>query len=348
MTVKKVRTDAEKRYFARQDAWVKSFVNDIYHRTGVPRTDTNTALFTRSLAKILATPFDRRYPKLNMLEILPSVPAIEMGAASVISRGHQIHGVAELGGGYGNNIPTVTLDGHESEQIMHPVLAKFPIFYQDLEHAAFSGVDLSTKLAAAAYRVVAEAIDNGLAYGAASGGTTGMINNVNISGAGPGFARVIQGGTTVGTTGSWALAATTNANIVDDFRFAINVVEASTIFKVDRVVVAPDEWARLIAPDSNLGYQPNLKTVLEASFGITIMQSLRLDSVPATLTPAGTAQNRAIFFESNPEIFNPLVSMGPEQYPPKVGDTGYEVTVHQRCGGVESMSPLGAVYFDMA
>lgn len=346
MIQKKVHTDAEKRYFARQDAWVKSFVDDIHARLGIPKTDTNTALFTRSLAKILATPFDRRYPKLNMLEILPSVPTIEMGAASVISRGHQIHGVAELGGGYGNNIPTVTLDGHESEQIMHPVLAKFPIFYQDLEHAAFSGVDLSTKLAAAAYRVVAEAIDNGLAYGSTSGGTTGMINNANIAGAA--LARVIQGGTTPGTTGSWALPATTAANIVDDFRFAINAVEASTLFKVDRVVVAPDEWARLVAPETALGYAPNLKTVLEASFGITIMQSLRLDSVPAALCPAGTAQNRAIFFEANPEIFNPLVSMGPEQYPPKVGDLGYEITVHQRCGGVESMSPLGGIYFDMA
>lgn len=339
-------TDSERRYRARQDAWVRGFVSDIYARTGIPRNDTNTALFTRSLAKILATPFDRRYPKLNMMEVLPSVPAIEMGAASVISRGHQIHGVAELGSNYGTRIPTVTLDGHEHEIQMFPALAKFPIFYQDLEHAAFSGVDLSTKLAAAAYRVISEAIDFGLAFGAASGGTTGMINNANV--AGVALARVAQLGTLAGTTGAWALPATTDANIVDDFRICIDLIEASTLFKVDTVVVSPNEWARLITPTPAAGYAPNLKAVLEASFGITIMQSLRLVAVPAALCPAGTAQNRAIFYEKNTEVFNPLVSMGPEQYPPKVGDTGYEITVHQRCGGVESMSPMGALYADMA
>ena len=345
MSSKKTRTDAEKSYFARQDAWVNSFVDDIFRRTTVVKNDTNTALFARSLAKILATPFDRRIPKLNMAEVLPSVPAIEMGAASVISRGHQIIGSTMLGSSYDTEIATVTVDGHEHEMAMFPALCKFPIFYQDLEHAAFSGVNLPTKMAAAAYRVIAETIDNALAFGIASGAVTGMINNANV--AGPALANVIQGGTTVGTTGSWALAGTTNAQVVADFAFAINAVDASTNFAVDTVAVAPAEWSRLIQPESALGYLPNLKSVLESVYSIRIINTMRLTSIPAALCAGGASVNRAVFFESSPDVFNPLISMGPEQYPPKVGDTGYEITVHQRCGGVESMSPLGAVYFDV-
>lgn len=341
-------TDAESSYIARQDAWCRSVARrmDAYLAdTYGTRRDTNTALFTRSLAKILAMPFDRRHPALNMMDILPSAPAVDMGAASVISRGHDIIGQAEVAVSYDTEIPTVTIQGRENEIKMFPALAKFPLFYQDMMQAAFGGVALQAKMAAAAYRVIREAIDLALAFGNASAGFNGAWNNSDTAGAA--LARVLQGAVTAGITGAWSAIATTDANIINDVRQAIDTIEADGLYNVDAIAVGPLEYGRLAQPTTALGYAPNLLSVIQASFGVVIHKSQRLAAIPAADAAGGVSCARAVFFERSVEVFNPLVTMGPEQYPPKVGDIGYEITVHQRTGGVESTNPLGAIYLDM-
>jgi hypothetical protein len=175
--------------------------------------------------------------------------------------------------------------------------------------------------------------------------TAGAFNNANMAGAA--LANVIQGAVTPGATGVWAGAAT-DAQIVADFRLAIDTVKAGSIYRPDTVVVGPLEMGRLLQPTTAAGYTPNLKTILEDSWNIEIFESERLRAIPAADAAGGVAVARAVFFEKSLEVFNPLLTVGPEQYPPKQMDTGYEVTVHQRLGGVESTNPLGGVYFDMS
>jgi hypothetical protein len=330
-------SDAERRWRSDQKTWIDSFVKRM-RQDGCIR-DTNTALFTRSLAQILARPFDRRYPALIAETMMERGEPVDVAAASVISQGHEVFGEATVTSTYQTEVATVQVQGHEQAIVMYGVLAKFFIGYQQIRAAAMAGVPLSMKLADAAYRVVATTKDVCLSTGNAGAGFTGMINNVSVG--------VVQGAVTlipVATTGLWDAVATTDANIIQDVNLLKAWAERTSIYKMTDLAVAPTDYGRLITPTTAAGYSPNLKTVIENSFGLKVSEWPRLAGAAITGAPA----NRAILYEKSVDVFNPLVAPGPEQFPPVQTDTGYSVTVHQRIGGVDCMNPLGALYFDMA
>lgn len=330
-------TDVEKRFRDRQTGWVKLFSSRL-RADGHLTTDTATALFERSLAKILATPFDRRYPKLIALELMAPPEYVELGAASVISQGHEIRGEATLTSSYQTEIAMVEIVGREHEMLMHGLVAKWFLGYQQIAHAAFSRVPLPTRLARAAYRVIAEGMDHALSIGDASAGIKGMANVAAVpKGAGGGAVF----------TGTWATAAT-SAQILDDVRDAVDLIEKDSIFKPTDLAVGPLEWNRLIAPETLVGYAPNLLTHIREAYGLNVVKWERLRAIPAADAVNGAPVARAVFYEKTQDVFHPLITAAPEQYPPKTEDLGYSVVVHQRTGGVESTQPLGAYYVDMA
>jgi hypothetical protein len=319
-----------------QRAWVKGFVERLVSDGQI--TDTHTALFERSLAKILATPYDRRYPALKALEMMQIPEPVEVGAASVISRGHEIRGEATLTSNYQTEVSRVEVVGREHELTMFGILSSFFIAYQQIQHAAFARVPLQTWLAKACYRVVAEGMDLTLSLGSDSAGVTGMINNANVP--------VVQGGVGV-YHGDWAAVGTTDAEILADVEAAVGAVETGSLYTPNVLAVGPLEYNRFIRPQTLAAFAPNLKSHVEAAFSLKVMKWERLREIPAAYAAGGVAVARAVLYENELEIFNPLVTAAPEQYPPRQQLVGYEVAVHQRCGGVESMNPLGALYFDM-
>lgn len=331
-------TEDERLYRDRQTRWVKDFAK-LARAHGELRGDTATGLFERSLAKILVTPFDRKYPKLVTLEMMAPPEFVEFGAASIISQGHELRGEATLTSSYDTEIPIVEVVGREHEMAMHGLVSMWHLAYQQIAQAAFAKTPLPTKLAAACYRVIAEGVDRVLALGDVDAGIRGMINVAAVPAAAGG------GGV---FTGTWATAATA-AQILADVEIAVGLIENLSIYKPTALAVGPLEWNRLIRPETSLTYAPNLKHHIEAAYGLTVVKWERLRSMTAADAVGGAAGvARAIFYEKTSEVFHPLLTSAPEQYPPKVGDLGFSVTVHQRVGGVESTNPLGAYYLDMA
>ncbi len=330
-------TQIERKWRNDQQTWVKAFVGRLVADGRI--TDTSTALFERSLAKILATPFDRRYPALKALEMMQTPQPIEVGAASVISRGHEIKGKATLTSNYQTEVSRVEVVGREHELMMFGILASFFIAYQQIQHAAFANVPLQTWLAKACYRVIAEGIDITLSLGNASAGVTGMVNNVNVP--------RVQGGVGV-YHGDWAAVATTDAEILADIEAMMGEMETGSLYTPDTLAVGPLEYNRFIRPQALASFSPNLKAYVEAAYGLKVVKWERLREIPAAFALGGVAVARAMLYENTLEVFNPLITAAPEQYPPKQEITGYEIGVHQRCGGVESMNPLGALALDMS
>jgi len=338
---------AEKAYLDRQKRWGEEFARKCV-RDGIFR-DTDTALFLRSLAQILAKPFDRRLSDLETLAALPSVPPIEPGADSVIMRGHEIVGQAALTATYNTEIPRVELFGTELAQRVYGVALKWHIGYQQIQAAAMSGVPLESKLRDACARVISEHIDTALAFGTVSAGFTGAWNNALVT-RWQGAVSVAPDTTPL--VGSWALAATTDANILSDVgEMWQNMRTANNLYKPSVLAVGPAEWMRLVMPVSSITYGPaaGLKGVIEMSFpGLEVIEQRLLGVVPAAFRAAGVIGARAVMYEKSDEILYPCVTAGPEEYPPVQTDTGYSVTMHQRTAGVMVPNPLGMIYLDMA
>jgi hypothetical protein len=323
--------------------WVKTFVKRCV-RDGLIR-DTDTAVFTRSLAQVLAQPFDRRLTELETEALLPNVPAIDMAAATVISQGHQISGEATMTTTFDTEINTVEIQGRESALLVYSAASKWFLGYQQIRQAAMANVAIESKKRNAAMRVINEAVDLCLAFGEngpgalVGAGLTGVWNNALVP--------VAQGAVTPGYTGIWAGAAT-DAQIMTDVGNMWDTIKNGNYFKPTHLYCGPLEYTRLVNPTAHGTFGgPSLKDLIENSFDLEVVSVERLRAIPAASAAGGVAVARAVMCEMSSDVFYPHIS-SQEEFPPVQGDAGYSITAHRRVGGVECPQPLGAIYEDMA
>lgn len=335
---KRVLDQAEKNLRRVLKARAKDLVRDMVSRHLI--TDTQTALFEKSLALILQTAFDERHPHLQAIEMMPVVPTHQMGVGTVIARGHTHAGEATVTSSYDTEISQVQIQGREHAMIVQGFITSYFLAYQMIMEAAFAGVQLDQGLARAAYRVVDEGIDLCLSLGHASGGVTGMLNNAGIT--------RWRGGVTGTTVGSWADSGTTDVQIIADLELMIDEVQSMSRFRPTDLAIGPLEYNRLLRPQAAADYSPSLLAVFEQAYGLKISKWERLRAIPASVAAGPSAVASSVLYERSQDVFYPHLSAGPEQYPPKVELAGYRVGVHRRCGGVEVANPDGAIYFDMS
>jgi hypothetical protein len=335
-------TQQEKAYRDQMKAWCRDFARRAVRHGYV--ADTNTAVFTRSLAQVLAQPFDRRLTELETEALLPSVPAVDMGAATVISQGHQIAGIATMTTTFDTEINTVDIQGQEVAMLMYSAAAKWFMGYQQIRQAAMANVPLESKKRNACMRVINEAVDRCLAFGEdgvglTGAGLTGVWNNALVP--------LVQGAVTPGYTGIWAGAAT-DAQIIADVGLMWDAIKTGNYFKPTHLYVGPLEYTRLVDPTLHATYGgPPLKDLIESSFNVEVVEVERLRLIPLAYTAGGVAVARACMCEMTSDVFYPHIS-AQEEFPPVQADAGYSITMHKRVGGVECPQPLGAIYLDMA
>lgn len=339
----------ERRYRASVRSWARTLVRDaiakgVIDDSNGKRLDTNTALFTRSLAEVLARPFDRRLPALKAISLLPPGEPLDPGAETAIARGHEMHGEATVTTTYQTEINRVTLQGSEHVHQIVGVIAQWFMGYQQVRAAAMSGVPLNAKGLATVRRAVEQKIDDVLSLGWANAGISGLID------AGGATSRWQGGVNPVGnpTTGNWALAATTAQNIIDDIAKMVTQVESGELYTPTDLVVAPDEWNRINTLPVGIVANMTVMQWIKMSWGFTVSRWNRLDLIPATMTVSGAQQNRALLYEKSAEVVEPLVSVDLEYLPAVWTGLGWETNVHARTGGVHCENPLGFLAFDMA
>jgi hypothetical protein len=350
----RIQTEADRRWRDSTRGWVDSLIADARSR-GLCRTDTDTAVFTRSLAAILAAPYDRRYPALKARSLLPPSPAIDPGADSVLVRGHEVMGEAIVSTNYDTSTPRVTISGTETALPVYGVRDKWYLAWQQVRSASMSGVDINGKGLAAARLAVETKLDEILSIGWTDGGGTvrlrGLIQPAPLLGqvAGALATLAFQGAVNpAGSVGVWAAPATTALNIINDVALLMGVLEANDLYIGTDMALAPAEWNRINSEPVGIVANQTVKQWLESVWGFEIHRWNRLTAVPAAFRVAAVAGPRVLIYEKSPQIVEPLISVDAENLPSAWDGAGWSTTLHTRTAGVHCENPLGFIAYDMA
>jgi hypothetical protein len=349
----KVISENERRWQESTKGWMDSTVADAAFR-GLLRSDTDTAVFTRSLAQVLSMPFDRRYPGLKARSLMPPSPAIDPGADSVLIRGHQITGRAVVSQNYDTQVPRVTLDGQEGTVPIYAIRDKWYLAWQQVRSGAMANIDLNGKGLAAARQVVETRLDEILSLGYTDGAGTvqlrGLIQPAPLLGQAAGVLTTLafQGGVNpAGSIGAWATAATA-AQIINDVALLMGVLEAGEVYTATDLVLGPAEWNVLNSMPVGIVANKTVMQWLIDTWGFTVTRWNRLATVPAAYRVAAAIGARALIYERSPQIIEPLISVDGENLPSAWDGAGWSTTVHTRTGGVHTENPLGFIAYDMA
>jgi len=348
------QTDAEKAFKASTRMWADGLIMDARGR-GMCRTDTDTALFQRSLAAILSRAYDRRYPALKTRTLMPASPPMDAGAESVLVRGHEIGGTARLSADYDTEVPYVSLSGNETAYVVYPIRAKWYLAWQQVRAGSMSGIDLGAKGLAAARLIVETELDRVLSLGYIDGTGTvrvrGLVQPAPLLGqvAGALATLAFQGAVNpAGSIGLWAAPATTALNIINDVALLMGVLEANDLYTATDMVLAPAEWNRINSEPVGIVANMTVKQWLENVWGFNITRWNRLTAVPAVYRVAGAAGPRVLIYAKDPEIVEPLISVEMENLPSAWDGAGWSTQVHCRTAGVQCQNPLGFIAYDMA
>lgn len=317
-------------------------VNRVLVDHGVTRTDTDTAVFTRSLAAVLQRAFDRRFPALKARMLMPPPPPLDPGAESVLARGHEPFGEATIGTSYDTEPALVDLQGGEDATVILNARAAWLIHWQQQRAGAMSGVALNEKGLVAARQIVERAVDEVLSIGYTNAAGTTIINGL----VHPPGVTARQGGVWGGTTGTWTTA--TAAQILADLAAMNTLLEAQDLYIATDLVLAPAEWNTFITLPVGIVANMTVMEWVKMAYGWNITKWNRLTTIPAGFAAGGVAVNRALLYENTPDIVEPLIPVDTEALPTSWDGERWRTVFHSRFGGVHCENPNGFVPFDMS
>jgi hypothetical protein len=292
-----------------------------------------TASFTRALEFIIAETYRIEYPELRARQFIPIDTRVPAGANSFTWRIWDWAGMAKIISNYADDLPTVEIMSAEIPQLCKGLGIGYTYSLQDLRNSAFMGMNLDTEKSTAARRAHENLFDTLAAFGDATVGLPGFLNNANVP-------IISAPGTLVG---SWNTCTPQEA--LDD----LHAISASvyTVTKgagqADTMLLPPVRYKRLSTLRmSQYDKTPVLRAFLEADPYIKAVDQWNyLD----TADQAGTGP-RAVAYKRDPNVAAMVEPMPFTQHPPQAKNLGFTVPCESRVGGVSVKQPLKMAYAD--
>jgi len=302
------------------------------------RGDANETLaFARQLEHFFAKMYEVQYPESVGRKIVPVDTSVPTGARAHTYRMLDDVGEAAIIDDYSNDLPSVDAYGKEYSEKIVPIGNSFFISIQDLRSASMLGIDIDSRKANAARKVMERKLDALIATGDSSVSMKGIANNASVN-------------LVSSLTGSWATA--TAAQIQADLEKI-----SKTVFDQSKGVYGnPDNpSSKLTLAMGTAQYSRlaslridtfNMMTVLEYAkqhipFIGDIVSWSRLDTADAE----GDGP-RIIAFPQDPDVVSTIIPQDFEMLPMQPKALGYSVPCHMRWGGVVVRYPVGMVYAD--
>lgn len=316
-------------YVRRMDAYREAFAEDAVRRRVC---DVNESLiFAQALEHWIAETLDQPYPRYFADELIPMRKNIPPGAGTVVAYGYDKTGEATVLSGLGEDIPRVDLSARRMTSPMVGLAAAFAVSQQQIREAAMApnNPQIESMGLDAVRLVIREKVDRILARGDATTGCQGILN---VTGVVPGAF----------TTGGWAAAGATAAQIDADVSAAVGAIELAT-----NNVLTPDT---LLLPDIPYAYIRTLPmfalgttTVLDwlrEKHGLNVVRWWRCNTASA-----GGAQ-RAMLFTNRRDVIEGYRSIDIELLAPEYRSTYWLTVGHARTGGCNSANIAAIGYYD--
>jgi len=284
--------------------------------------------FNRELEYVLTRAQEVTYPELRARLFIPVSNEAGPGAESITYYQFDKVGMAKIIADYASDLPRADVKGQKFTSPVESLGISFGYSMQEVRAAALAQRPLTTMKADAARRAHEQLVDEIGAFGDATTGLTGFLNNANVPAGSA-------------TTGSWSTA--TADQILEDMNEAV-----TSIINTTRASEAPDTMGLPVAaytlvnqrriPDTNTTI---LRFFLENNAWIrNIDHWYRLDTAGAGSTA------RMVVYRRDPSKLELQIPQEFETMPVQERGLSFEVPTHSRVGGVTFYKPLSAVYRD--
>lgn len=302
------------------------------------RGDANETLaFARQLEHFFSKLYEIKYPDVMGRMLVPVDTSVPTGARSHTYRQFDDVGEAVIVNDYSNDLPAVEAFGKEYTEKVIPIGNSFFISIQDLRSAAMLGIDIDTRKAEGARKVMERKLDSLIAIGDTSVSMTGVANNANV-------------GTVSGLTGSWSTA--TAAQIQADLEKI-----AKTVFDNSKGIFGnPDTGTQLSLAVGTAQYSLLATKRIDTFNMMTVLEYVKAGHIPfirdvkpwsrLDTADAGGTGPRIIAMPQDPDVVSTIIPQDFEMLPMQPKALGYTVPCHMRWGGVVVRYPVGMVYAD--
>lgn len=204
----------------RYDAAEASYIENV---SGGRFDASASAFLARELAYIRTRVLEVEKAPLKAFEVFPVQTDVPPGAASAIQRIYDTMGVAKIIANYADDLPRADVAGQEISVPVVTVGDSYGYNVVEIEHAQFSGVNLSEYKARAARRAIDRKIDDMAWNGDSAHGIVGFLNNPNLT-----QVVIKADGNSNGGVNSTRFIHKTSDQIIRDVNELINAIDIAT------------------------------------------------------------------------------------------------------------------------
>lgn len=289
------------------------------------------AFFSRQLDYIKTRTYDRLYPGLSGLRIVPVSNDVPIYAESFTYRSWDVIGLAKIIANYAQDLPRVDIKGREYSARVRALGASYGYNMQEIRASQALNLNLDGRRAEAARRSIETKLNQIALNGDARYGLLGLLNHPNV-------------GQTV-VTGNWKTA--TSDQILADLNAMYNaVITQSYNIHQPNVLVLPPQirtilFQRYIGANADRSIGRYFLDQMNAGLGGTVNGNFSIESaveLSAAYSPSGT--NMALMYERDENNLTLEIPERFTQWPAQQRVLEWIVPCTARCAGVIIYYPL--------
>ena len=293
-----------------------------------------SAFIGRELEEIRSKTYDIKYPNLIGRVLIPVNNAIDPGVEVITYKQFDMVGAAVIIANYADDLPRSDVRCKSFSSSPRDLGSSYGYSYQEAKAAAYTGLPLDARKAAAARRSIEQLIDRIAKTGDAGNNLLGFLNQPNTS-----LYTVPNG-----ASGFPDWARKTPDEVLKDINGIINGIVAST-----QEVEIPDT---LLLPVTQYTY---ITSTPRSANSDTTIAEYALNNNPYlkeiipwnVLKGAGVGpSDRMVAYRKDPDALELIIPQEFEQLPPEKRGLEMLTDCVARCGGVVVYYPLSISYGD--
>lgn len=311
-----------------------TLVKILDQKAGQSRFDGAETMFTaRALEQVRARTYDLKYPQLLARTLVPVDNSIDPAVANVTYGQYSMVGAAVLIANYSQRLPRADAFRKEFTSKVRGLGVSYGWSIQEMREAAYTGVPLDQRKAAAARRAFEELVDSIARVGDAKNGLLGFLNQPNAS------TYVVPNGAASAT----AWSTKTPDEILKDMNGIVSAIIVST-----KDIERPDT---LLLPLAQ--YQYIATTARSAVSDTTILEFFQKARPEITVLPwwalagaGASGADRMVAYARDADHLLLIIPLEFTQMAPEWEGLELLTNCEGRCGGVQVFYPLSMSYGD--
>lgn len=291
------------------------------------------AFLGQALVVVKSQTYDRKFPEFKARRFVPLDSSIPATAETMLVRGYDMVGSAQLIAAYSDDLPRADVFASETSVTFRSLGNSYGYSLFEVRKAAAAGVPLDQRKATAARRAAESLIDRVLAVGDSATGLIGLLNQPNA------MIYTVPAGAGGDTKWSTKTPQEILADLIGICEFIIdstNEVESPNLILIPRAQMTLLRTTQFsIASD---------KTILEwfrANY-----ENIRIDTWYRLKGAGVGGTDRMVAYNLSPDHLQGAVPQEFEQLPPQERNLEFVVPCHARVGGVILYYPMSMAYGD--